>query len=97
MSKSAHIDVAYVAALARLELTAEEQERFQTQLDSILSLVETLSELDVEGIEPTAHPAPVHDCFREDVAVPGLERDHFLRNAPDSALDQVRVPKVIDS
>jgi aspartyl-tRNA(Asn)/glutamyl-tRNA(Gln) amidotransferase subunit C len=97
VSGSPEIDVAYVAALARLELTADEKERFQQQLGGILSFIETLSELDVDGVEPTAHPAPVHDCFRADEAVAGLSRDAFLRNAPDSALDQIRVPKVVDS
>ena len=97
MSGNPDIDVAYVAALARLELTADEKAQFQKQLGSILSFVETLSELDVEGVEPTAHPAPVLDCFREDEAIPGLQREAFLKNAPDSALEQVRVPKVVDS
>lgn len=97
MSGSPEIDVAYVAALARLELSAEEKKEFQEQLGGILAFVETLSEIDVEGVEPTAHPAPVLDCFREDVAVEGLAREDFLRNAPDSALDQIRVPKVVDS
>ena len=91
------IDVGYVASLARLELTEEETIRFQKQLGDIVALVDPLSSLDVEGVEPTAHPAPVIDCFREDRASPGLDREAFLRNAPDSALDQVRVPKVVDS
>lgn len=97
MSESPEIDVGYVAALARLELSDDEKKEFQMQLGNVLGLVETLSEVDVEGIEPTAHPAPVHDCFREDVAVEGLSREDFLRNAPDTALDQIRVPKVVDS
>lgn len=97
MNEPPHIDVSYVAALARLELSSDETERFQRQLDDILAFVETLSELDVAGVEPTAHPVPVHDCFREDEVVAGLERDDLLRNAPDSALDQIRVPKVVDS
>jgi len=97
VSGSPEFDVAYVAALARLELSDEEKEQFQQQLGDILAFVETLSEIEVEGVEPTAHPAPVLDCFREDAAVDGLEREHFLRNAPDSALDQIRVPKVVDS
>ena len=97
MSASPEIDVAYVASLARLELTDEEKSTFQKQLESIMTLVETLSEIDVEGVEPTAHPAPVLDCFREDESRDGLDRDSILRNAPDSALGQIRVPKVVDS
>lgn len=97
MSGHGEIDVAYVAALARLELTDEEQERFGAQLAGILDYIATLKEIDVEGIEPTAHPAPVLDRMREDVARDGLEREDVLQNAPDSARDQIRVPKVVDA
>lgn len=96
-SESDHFSVSKLAALARLDLTDEETSQFQTQLESIVAFVDTLSAIDVEGVEPTAHPAPVLDCFREDVSREGLEREQFLRNAPDTALDQVRVPKVVDS
>lgn len=91
-----HIDVNYVADLARLELTPEEATTFQKQLDDILGYIDQLSELDVEGIEPTAHASPVFDRIREDIARPGLDRDAFLDNAPDTANDQLRVPKVIE-
>ncbi|MEP4076549.1 Asp-tRNA(Asn)/Glu-tRNA(Gln) amidotransferase subunit GatC [Haloferula sp.] len=90
-----HIDVRYVASLARLELTDEECATFQPQLDSILSYAESLSGLDVEGIEPTAHPVPVYDVMREDVPGTSLPQEAVLQNAPDQAQQQIRVPKVI--
>ncbi|MDP7107434.1 MAG: Asp-tRNA(Asn)/Glu-tRNA(Gln) amidotransferase subunit GatC, partial [Roseibacillus sp.] len=65
--------------------------------DDILAFVDTLSALEVEGVEPTAHPAPILDCYREDKTDKSLTREQFLRNAPDAALNQVRVPKVVDS
>ncbi len=91
------IDVNYVAGLARLHLTQEEAGQFQKQLGDILAFVDTLSSLEVEGVDPTAHPAPVLDVLREDEASEGLSREQFLRNAPDRAMDQIRVPKVVDS
>ncbi len=90
-----HIDVRYVAELARLELTEEECEQFQPQLDAILSYAESLSQLDLEGIEPMAHPVPVHDVMRDDLPHTSLDRDAVLANAPDQAQSQIRVPKVI--
>lgn len=90
-----HIDVRYVAELARLELTDDECDEFQPQLNAILAYAESLSKLDVEGIEPMAHPVPVHDVMREDTPRPGLDRDAVLANAPDQAQSQIRVPKVI--
>ncbi len=91
-----HIDVNYVANLARLELTTDEAETFGKQLDEILGYIDKLSELDVDGIEPTAHASLISDRIREDIAHPGLERNAFLSNAPDTANDQLRVPKVIE-
>ena len=91
------IDVRYTADLARLSLTDEEVARFQHQFGDILKLVDTLTTLDVEGVEPTAHPAPVLDIIREDEVQAGLQRDQILENAPDNALNQIRVPKVVDA
>ena len=91
------LNVSKIADLARLDLTEDEASQFQKQLGSIVAFVDTISALEVEGVEPTAHPAPVFDCFREDAALPGLERDQLLRNAPDSAFEQIRVPKVVDA
>jgi len=91
-----NIDVNYVAQLARINLTEEESTSFQSQLETILGYVEKLKELDVDGIEPTAHAAPIFDRIREDIARPGLEKEAFLQNAPDEANGQLRVPKVIE-
>lgn len=90
------IDVNYVANLARLNLTEEESSTFQRQIEDILGYINKLEELDIDGIEPTAHAAPVYDRVREDVAKPSLERDAFLNIAPDTINDQLKVPKVIE-
>ena len=85
-----------IAELARLDLTDEELATFESQLSPILKHIDTLSEIDVEGIEPTAHPSPVFDVLRADVSRPGLDPEALLQNAPESAQGQVRVPKVDD-
>lgn len=90
-----HIDVRYVANLARLELSDEEVATFQPQLEAVLRHAEALSRLDVEGIEPTAHPAPVFGRMRDDVAHTSLDSAAVLQNAPDQAQGQIRVPKVV--
>ena len=90
-----HIDVRYVANLARLELSDEEVATFQPQLEAILRHAESLTQLDVTGIEPTAHPAPVFDRMRADVPHPSLSPAAVLQNAPDQAQGQIRVPKVV--
>lgn len=90
-----HIDVRYVANLARLELTDGEIATFQPQLDAILGYVESLTKLDVSGIEPTAHTAQVFGHMRDDEPHTSLEPAAVLRNAPDQAQGQIRVPKVV--
>ena len=94
---SEHIDVRYVANLARIDLSDEECSTFQGQLDAILGYIDKLNDVNVEDIEPTAHATPVFDRLREDIALPGLSQDDLLRNAPESALGQIRVPKVVDA
>jgi aspartyl-tRNA(Asn)/glutamyl-tRNA(Gln) amidotransferase subunit C len=52
-------DVKYVAHLARLALTPEEEQKFQAQLDHVLGYIAKLNELDVSHVEPTAHAVPL--------------------------------------
>jgi aspartyl-tRNA(Asn)/glutamyl-tRNA(Gln) amidotransferase subunit C len=90
------IDVAHIAKLARIDLDEATRKRLQTDLEAIIGYIEQLKELDVEGIEPTAHAVPFANVWREDVAATPFERDAMLANAP-SLIDDVlvRVPNVI--
>ena len=90
-----HIDVRYVANLARLELTDAEVATFQPQLEAILGYVETLTQLDVSGIEATAHAAEVFGRMRNDEPHVSLSPEAVLQNAPDQSQGQIRVPKVV--
>lgn len=92
-----HIDVRYVANLARINLTDEEVTRYGSQLEEIMGYIEKLSEVDIEGIEPTAHAYALANRVREDVPVESLPPSGLLQNAPDQANDQLRVPKVVDA
>jgi aspartyl-tRNA(Asn)/glutamyl-tRNA(Gln) amidotransferase subunit C len=88
------IDVRYVANLARLELSDEEIAIFQPQLEKILGHVETLTALNVDGIE-SADSTPLFGRMRDDIPHESLEPAAVLRNAPDQAQGQIRVPKVV--
>lgn len=90
-----HIDVRYVANIARLELSDEEVAVFQPQLEAILRHAEALTKLDVSGIDPTAHSVPVFGRMRDDVPHESLASSAMLQNAPDQAQGQIRVPKVV--
>ena len=90
------IDVSYVAQLARLKLTADEERTLAGQLASILEYVDQLKQLNVEGIEPTAHAFPLVNVLRKDESRPGLPIDAALKNAPLRNNDLFVVPRVVE-
>ena len=90
------IDVKYVAELARLELTEEEQATFQPQLENIVKYVEKISSVDVAGVEPMMHGRTLVNAFREDVVRPSLETEAALANAPKRVGDEFLLPKIVE-
>ena len=90
------IDIKYVAHLARLELTAAEQQKFGDQLGHILEHIEKLKQLDVTNVEPTAHAAPRVNVTRADEIRPSLPHDEAMRNAPAQANGLFMVPKIVE-
>ncbi|MDX2226014.1 MAG: Asp-tRNA(Asn)/Glu-tRNA(Gln) amidotransferase subunit GatC [Verrucomicrobiae bacterium] len=96
MQNSESIDVQYVAQLARLTLTVEEAQLFQSQLQNVLSYVEELNTLDVKDVEPTAHAIPRFNVFREDTIKDSFPSEVALQNAPQKNNDLVVVPKIIE-
>ncbi|PID85466.1 MAG: Asp-tRNA(Asn)/Glu-tRNA(Gln) amidotransferase GatCAB subunit C [Chloroflexi bacterium] len=90
-------DVEKIAHLARLELTHVEKAQYLEQLTAILEYAEMLNELDLEGIEPTAHAIAQQNVMREDVAVPGLTLDEVLFNAPKQVQNQFLIQSVLEA
>ena len=90
------IDIKYVAHLARLHLTPDEETKLGAQLGSILGYIEKLKELDVTGVEPTAHAVPMVNVTRADEIRPSLHHDDALRNAPQQANGLFMVPKIVE-
>ncbi len=90
------IDVKHVAHLARLELTPAEEQMFGAQLAGVLDYITKLNELDVSGVEPTAHAVPLVNVVRPDEVRPGLSSEEALRNAPARAAGLFVVPKILE-
>jgi aspartyl-tRNA(Asn)/glutamyl-tRNA(Gln) amidotransferase subunit C len=84
--------VLHVARLARLELSDEEVERIAGELNAVLEHVERISELDLEGVEPTSHVVALENVLRADEPEPSLPRDRVLSAAPDPAEGAFRAP-----
>lgn len=89
-------EVRYIASLARLSFTAEEEARLAEQLSKVLGYVEKLNELDTSDVSPMSHVLDLHNVFRKDVVGPRISREDGLKNAPDADGTYFRVPKVID-
>ena len=90
------IDVKYVAHLARLALSPEEEQKIGAQLGQILTYIEKLKEVDVTGVEPTAHAFPLVNVMRPDEIRPSLSNEEALRNAPAQANGLFIVPKILE-
>ena len=96
MARTSDLDVAYVARLARINLTEAEAEVFQKQLDDVLRYVEKLRQADVTHVEPAAHVLPIFNVFREDAPRDWFTAEQALRNAPGKANGLIIVPKVVE-
>ena len=88
--------VQHVASLAKLDLNADQLAYFTTQLDDIIGLFETLSEVDTEGVEPTSSVSDQINVMREDVADNWGQRDALLANTPEAENGYIKVPAIID-
>lgn len=93
---AAQFDVHYVAHLARLQLTPDEEQKFAAQLGQVLSYVDQLRQVDVSQVEPTAHPFTLVNVTRPDEARPSLPPEDALRNAPATANGLFVVPKIVE-
>lgn len=89
-------NIKYVADLARINLSEEEQQRLGSQLGGILGYVEKLKELNVDGIEPIAHAFPVSNVTRPDEVQAFEDVEALLKNAPSIKNDLFMVPKVVE-
>ncbi|GAA2973772.1 Asp-tRNA(Asn)/Glu-tRNA(Gln) amidotransferase subunit GatC [Lentilactobacillus parakefiri] len=88
--------VKHVAELAKLKIADDQLPYFTTQLDQIIGLFETLSEVDTDGVEPTSSVTDQINVMRDDIAENWHQRQALLDNAPDTADGYIRVPTIID-
>lgn len=88
-------DAAYVARLARIELSDEELDLYAAQLATVLDHAAEIAALDTVGVEPTAHPLPLRNVLRDDEPRPSLDRDEVLSQAPEAESGRFRVPRIL--
>ncbi len=89
-------DVADLARLARIDLSAEELAQLAPQLDVILESVAHVADVAADDIPPTSHALPLTNVFRDDVVRPSLPLADVLAGAPAAELDRFRVPRILE-
>jgi aspartyl-tRNA(Asn)/glutamyl-tRNA(Gln) amidotransferase subunit C len=88
-------EVEHIAALARLELTDAEKQRYAEQLSDILDYAARLDELATDQIPPTASVLDMELRLRDDHSQPSLPTENVLKNAADTKDDQFQVPPIL--
>jgi aspartyl-tRNA(Asn)/glutamyl-tRNA(Gln) amidotransferase subunit C len=89
-------EVEHVARLARLELSEQEIELFREQLSAVLERAQRIQSVDLDDVEPTAHPVELRNVWRADVVVPPPESEAILANAPEREGSFFRVPRILE-
>ena len=89
-------DVARIALLSRIELSAAEREIARDQLNGILGFIEQLQAVDTAGIEPMAHAVDVVQRLRPDVVTESDRRADFQAVAPETEAGLYLVPRVVE-
>ena len=89
-------DIKYVAHLARISLSPDEEKKLSAQLGNILGYIEKLKELDVTNVQPTAHAVPLINVTRPDAVGRSISNEEALKNAPAKANGLFMVPKIVE-
>lgn len=87
--------VARVAHLSRLEFTDEELDKQFEQLGAIIEMMDSLAEIDTEGVTPLNHVMDIHNVFREDTVHESMGAEKVLANAPAESENMFQVPKIV--
>lgn len=96
MTQISRDDVQHLAQLSSLQLGDDEIDGLQTDIEHILEYVRQLSELDTTGVEPTYQVTDLENVWRSDTVIDyDISRETLLALSPESADNQVKVPKVL--
>jgi len=94
--KLSRTEVQQVSLLARLHLSADEENRLTEQLDNILAYMDKLNQIDTSNVEPFSHASQGANAFREDKVTNQPDADALLANAPDRDGTFFKVPKILE-
>lgn len=89
-------EVDKIAHLARLAIDEKDVAEYANNLSNILGLVEQLSAVDTDNVEPMSHPLELSQRLREDEVTETDQREQLMKNAPMVDDGLFLVPQVIE-
>ncbi len=89
-------EVRYIASLAKLKFSAEEEGKMAEEMGNILGYIRQLDTLDTSEVRPMTHVLDLVNVMREDRVAPRISHEQGLRTAPEAEDPYFTVPKVID-
>lgn len=96
MSEITRENVVHLAQLARIDMSEAELDQLSGELAVILDSVAAVSQVAGDDVEPTSHPMPLTNVFRDDVPRGLLTQEQALAMAPDAEDGQFKVPAILD-
>lgn len=91
------LDVKHIAKLANLTLSAEEEEKLKKQLEETAAHMESLNEIDTDGIEPTSQVTGLENVTRDDTITPSLTQEQALSNTRSAYNGFFKVKGILDN
>lgn len=88
--------IAYLCKLSRLELTAEEQQKFQQELDTIVRYFDRLQEVDTQEAEFLSQAVADLNMLRTDEPQNSWQAKNILKNAAEKQGNCFQVPKILE-
>ena len=88
-------EVEYVANLARIQVSEAEKNQLSSQLSSILTYMQELNQVNIEGVSPMASVLSQANVLREDEVRESVTQDEAIANAPTAKDGMFQVPKII--
>lgn len=89
-------EVKHLAKLSKLEFDEKSLDKITNDLSSIVDFANQLSNIDVEGVKPTAHILDIKNVFREDIMDKSYDREEILKNATEKEAGCVSVPQTVE-
>ncbi len=93
--KNKKVDIKYVAELAKIELSEEEESKFSKELEKILGFVEKLNQLDTSKVSPLTHVVSFGNVFKKDEVSPSLLPEDVSKIGPEREKSFIKVPKIL--